>query len=209
MPETYPLSLPASNIRRVQWRPRHAVAFAESGFTFRSDVHLHDGDGWLGAVELPPMRRETAEAWISWRLRLKGRWGTFLMGDPAARTALGTLAGSPVADSAGSPSVNQAGDDVLYVRGWDLGATIKAGDYLQIGSGATARLYKNLTDLVVDSSGKAEHRIFPTLREAPSDGATIIVSNPVGLFRLAEDEAVWDADEMRIYGLSFGIMEAI
>jgi hypothetical protein len=207
MPESYPLSLPASNIRRVRFIPRHAVGFAESPFSFRAATQLHDGDGWMAEIELPPMTRATAEAWIAWRLRLKGMYGSFLLGDPAATTTIGVMGGSPVANSAGSPSVNLAGDDTLYIRSWTAGTTIKTGDWLQVGSSSTARLHKNLTDITADGSGLGVHRIFPTLRETLADGATITKASPVGLFMLAENEAPWDVDEMKIYGLSFRAME--
>jgi hypothetical protein len=209
MPETYPLSLPASNIATMTWRPRHAVAFAESPFSFRGDVQLHDGDGWAVDCTLPPMERATAEAWIAWRLRLKGMYGTFLMSPVGATTPLGTLAGTPLANSAGSPSVNLAGDDTLYIKGWTNGATIKAGDWLQVGSSSTARLHKNLTDVTIGGTGQGIHRIFPTLRETLADNAAITKTSPVGLFRMSGNEAAWDVGEAQIYGLSFTAIEAL
>lgn len=209
MAETYPLSLPASNIRNVTLRPRFVVSRSESPFSLRGDKQLHSGDRWEIDAVLPAMERADAEKWITWRLRLKGQYGTFLMGDPAARTPLGTLAGSPVSDNAGSPSVNLAGSDELHIRGWSNGATIKAGDYLQVGSGLTARLHKNLTDVTVGPSGTAVHRIFPTLRETLTDGDLITVSNPVGLFELADNLPEWSVDEARIYGLQFSAIESL
>jgi hypothetical protein len=209
MAETYPLSLPASNIASMVWRPRHSVAFAESPWTFRGDVQLNDGDGWLVDCVCPPMDRATAEAWIAWRLRLKGRYGTFLMSPVGATTPLGTLAGTPLANSAGSPSVNLAGDDTLYIKGWTAAATILAGDWLQVGSSSTARLHKNLIALTIGGSGQGVHRIFPTLRETLADNAVITKTSPVGLFRLASNEAPWDVREAQIYGLEFTAMEAL
>src|SRR5690606_29710551 len=115
--------------------------------------------------------------------------------------------GAPQGTWAGAPVVN-GGDQTgleLEIDGLDEGATIKAGDYFQIGSGSTARLYKVLVDVTADSSGEVTLDIWPRLRESPADNAPLVTSTPKGLFRLASNETSWDADLASIFGLAFSV----
>lgn len=83
------------------------------------------------------------------------------------------------------------------------------GDYIQLGSASTATLHKVLTQVDTDSSGNATLDLWPHIRTAPNDNATVIVSNAVGRWRLASNEMSWSANEAAIYGLTFGAMEVI
>lgn len=141
-------------------------------------------------------------------MRLRGRFGTFLLGDPLGATPRGSAATAP-----GTPLVNgadQTGDELVIdgipTSGDDY---LKAGDYIQLGSGATARLYKVLEDVAIDGSGGATLNIWPALRSSPADDATVTVSNAKGVFRLASNETDWDANQLGIYGTTFAANEAL
>lgn len=98
----------------------------------------------------------------------------------------------PIAASVASgTSVTFSGmsGDYLYTKGWSNGVTgiLKAGDYIQIGTGSATTLYRLTADSDSDSSGYAALEVWPQVRQgvtAPNDGATIITSNTVGRFRL-------------------------
>jgi hypothetical protein len=60
---------------------------------------------------------------------------------------------------------------------------LSRGDKLQIGY----RLYKVTANANADANGDAVLSVWPSLRETPADGAAIDISNPVGIFRLAQD----------------------
>lgn len=83
------------------------------------------------------------------------------------------------------------------------------GDYIQLGSASTATLHKVLTQVDTDSSGNATLDLWPHIRTAPENDATVIVSNAVGRWRLASNETSWSTNEAAIYGLTFGAMEVI
>lgn len=83
------------------------------------------------------------------------------------------------------------------------------GDYIQLGSGSTATLHKVLTQVDTDSAGNATLDIWPHIRTAPADNATVTVSNTVGRWRLASNETSWSVNEAAIYGISFSCMEAV
>lgn len=202
MAETFPLTPPNTRTARIRLLARNAVAISASPFTFAQQVYRHQGQSWEADITLPKMHREDAEAWVSFLLRLRGQYGTFLLGDPNGATPRGSASVTP-----GTPLVNgagQTGDDLL-IDGLPISATgyLKAGDYIQLGSGATATLHKVLEDVDSDGAGEATLNLFPGVRTAPADNAPIIVANCVGNFRLASNETQWDIDSASIYGMTF------
>lgn len=199
---SYPLSIPATGIRSISIRARNVVAATASPFTGQQNLVRHQGSWWEAEVSLPPMDRPDAEEWIGFLMSLKGRYGTFLLGDPAATSPRGTWAGTPLVQGAG-----QTGE-TLVVDGFSAGATAKRGDYFGLGSGSTARIYKVLTDATA-AAGAMTLDIWPRLRESPADNAVVTTSSAAGLFRLASNDTEWSVDLARIYGLSFAAVEAI
>lgn len=78
------------------------------------------------------------------------------------------------------------------------------GDYIQIGN----RMHTLLKEVDSDTSGAATLQLYPSLREQPADGTPIITHSVKGLFRLSGNRRTWSADETRLVGLSFKIIEA-
>jgi hypothetical protein len=206
MPISYPLSLPTTaGIMRVRLVANDVVGVSQSPFTAVQQVYRYTGQFWEADITLPPMKRADAEYWISFLLKLNGPFGTFLMGDPNGATPRGAATGTPLVNGAG-----QTGNE-LITDGWTNSITgiLKAGDYIQLGSGATSRLYKVLDDVNSDGSGNATLTLWPDLRSAPADNAAITVSNTKTTFRLNSAQTSWDINEATIYGLTFGAREAL
>jgi hypothetical protein len=151
------------------------------------------------------MKRSDAEEWIAFFLKLNGRTGTFLLGDPTATVPRGAATGSPFFYVA-----SQAGN-VIVTGGWttEVQSLLRAGDYLQFGVGSLARLHKVLIDAYTNSAGVSTLTIWPNLRTVPNSGAAIIVNSAQGLFRLAHNEMPWSVGQAQIYGLTFAAMEAL
>ena len=84
-----------------------------------------------------------------------------------------------------------------------------AGDYIQLGSGASAKFHKVLEDTDTDGSGNATLTIFPDLRSSPADDATVVVTNAKGVFRLSDNLINWNVDEASVYGITFGCAESL
>ena len=200
---TYPLTLPPTpGFARCRFTPRATVALSASPFTGEQQTYRHQGEWWEFDASLPPMKRAAAEAWLGALTALFGRHGTFLFGDPDAKIPLGAFTGPALVNGAG-----QSGN-ALVTDGWSAAITLKAGNYVQLGSGATTRLYKLLKDAAVDGLGNAVLDIFPRLRESPLDNAAIATTNCQGTFRLSAPFE-WSADELSRYGIGFGGIEAI
>ena len=206
----YPLSLPDGKMTRVTLRVRRAQGVAESPFTLSQQVQSWTGARWELEAELPIKSRADADAWIAFKGQLRGRVGTFLAGDPGATSPRGTWAGTPVAHVAGSPTVGLSAAIILPVRGFTNGATVKAGDYFQLGSGLTSRMYRNLTDQTAGASGQLNLDIEPPLNIDATDGQTLTTSSCKSLFRLADSVNEWSVEEALLYGvLPLAAVEAI
>jgi hypothetical protein len=201
---TYPLALPSTAIRAISLTAVDVIGAGQSPFTLTEQFQQHAGQRWEADIELPPMVRADAEAWITFLLALKGRLGTFLLRDAVSGAPLGAWAGTPLVKGAHS-----AGASAVTVDGLTVATTIKAGDYIQFGSGASSRLHKVLIDTTANGSGEAVLDLWPNLREALSDNAAVVTSNAVGLFRLAANSRSWDIGLAQIYGLRFAAVEAL
>ena len=130
MAKINPLTLPTSpGFKRFVMRARSSPAMAAYPFTFQQQLQQHQGEMWSAECTLPAMTRANAEAWAAFLLALRGRWGTFVLGDPSGATPRGT--------PQGSPSVNLSSQDgaiTLSTLGWTASQSnlLKAGDYFQV-----------------------------------------------------------------------------
>lgn len=201
---TYPLAIPTgAHIVSVGWSPQSVVAVAESPFTLSQQVQVHPGERWQVQASVQPMNREQAQEWICWRLALRGMAGTFLMGDPTGMLPRGTVGSGITLDGAHSARARE-----VDLKGGAPGATVLAGDYLQLGSGLSARLHKVLLNGTFDTDGKLTVDVWPGLRADYANGAAVTASNCVGLFRLASNEMPWDVNAL-VYGFDFTAVEAL
>lgn len=205
---SYPLTFPSTGIAQITLTARNSVAISSSPFTYRQQVQKNVGSRWEATITLPPLLRANADVWIAFLLSLGGQYGTFLMGDPIAATPRGSASTTP-----GTPLVNgssQSGGTVA-VDGLPVSTAnyLRAGDYIQLGSGATSRLYKVLEDVDSNSSGEANIPIWPDLRSSPADNLTVVVQDAVGVFRLSSPETSFNIDTASVYGISFAAVEAL
>jgi len=203
---TYPLALPThTGIKGVNLRANDIVGMNVSPFSAAQQVYKYTGQFWEADISLPVMKREDAEYWVTFLMKLNGVYGTFLLGDPAASTPRGVATGSPVVNGA-----SQTGNE-LITDGWTVSTTgiLKAGDYIQLGSGSSSRLYKVLDDVDSDASGNATLTIWPNLRSSPDDDDTIVTTNCKGVFRLSSNVTEMNVNEASLYGVTFGAKEAL
>lgn len=202
---TYPVTFPDLGIRSMNIRAQSVVSIASSPFTGSQQVYRHQGQWWEAEVTLPPMKRDEAEQVAAFLLKMNGQYGTFLLGDKANTAPRGVGTGTPVV-SGGS----QTGS-TLVTDGWTTSTTgiLKAGDWIQLGSGSTTRLHKVLNDVDSDGSGVASIDIWPNLRSSPTDGEAVVVNSPKGIWRLASNSTEYSIDEASIYGVTFACVEAL
>jgi hypothetical protein len=191
---SYPLALPTSiGIAEITLSANNAVAISQSPFTFQQQIIQHPGQRWTASVSIPPVRRDLAEPWVAFLLAMNGPVGTFLLGDPNAKAPQGTATSATITGAArsSSPTITMTG-------------TLLAGDYIQIGSGATATLHKVLQD----RNGTGTIEIWPALRSVASSAA-VTLTNTVGRFRLSGTQQSFNINDASIYGISFDCVEAL
>ena len=191
---SYPLATPTTiGIESIELRAVNAVAVSQSPFTYKQQIVSHGGQKWEASVNIPSVHRDKASEWKAMLVGLKGQQGTFLLGDPDYATPQGTVSSCVLS--------GDAGDDNATVV---MTGTLKAGDYIQLGSGSSAKLHQ----VLLDQSGNGTIQIWPSLRSTYSS-ATVTFNSPKGVFRLSTNMTSWSINNASIYGISFEAVEAV
>ena len=191
---SYPLATPTTiGIESIELRAVNAVAVSQSPFTYKQQIVSHGGQKWEASVNIPSVHRDKAAEWKAMLVGLKGQVGTFLLGDPDYATPQGTVSSCVLSGN--------VGDDTASVV---MTGTLKAGDYIQLGSGANSKLHQ----VLLDQDGDGSIEIWPSLRSDYSS-STVIFNSPKGVFRLATNMTSWSINNASIYGISFEAVEAV
>ena len=202
---SYPLTLPtATGIQTQRFALTRIVGVSQSPFTRQEQVIQHQGEYWSATLQLPPMLKDNASQWLAFLLQLRGRRGTFKLGDQDRKTIQGVATGTIRVNGA-----SQTGNQIA-LDGFALSTNnvFKAGDYIQINS----YLYMVTEDVNSNGSGEADVKIEPSLRsglETIADDDTVLYTNTTTLMRLDSNEVAWDTDQVSKYGISFACSEAL
>jgi hypothetical protein len=202
---TYPIALPtAQGFRRVTIAPQSRVAIFASPFTGQQQIYQHPAQFLTCSIELPPMARADAADFAAAMLSLQGQLGTFYFGDPAWASPRGVATGTPQVNGN-----NQTGQD-LNTKGWTTTVTniLRAGDWLQIGTGATRQLCMVLADANSNGSGHATVSLFPRIRTAFTNNTDIVTSNPTGVWRMVDDGQFLQDTDSLTRGIVINAVEA-
>jgi hypothetical protein len=157
-------------------------------------------------VSLPPMKREVAAQWQAFFLKLHGRAGTFLLGDTDAKAPRGAITGNV---ALGADIVVGSHEVQLATSANSIVNIFRAGDYIQIDSGGSAKLHMIVEDADSDATGGVTLEVEPPIKVARALGTTVTYNNPQGLFRMDTSEMGWDADHVSRYGMTFSCTEAV
>ena len=202
---SYPLTLPTTTgIVTQNWGLNRVIAVTESPFTNQQQVFEHEGAQWTTTMTLPPMKKDKAAQWLAFFMSLRGRRGTFKLGDQDRKTIQGVATGTIRVNGA-SQTGNQVALDGFANS---TNNVFKAGDYIQINS----YLYMVIEDVNSNGSGEANVKIEPSLRsgiETINDDTTIIYTNTTTIMRLDENKFEWNTDKVSNYGISFACSEAL
>ena len=202
---SYPLTFPTvSGVRTQRFALVRTVAVSSSPFTGQDQVVQHEGEYWTTQISFPPMLKDKAAQIIAFLLQLRGRRGTFSIGDQDRKTIQGVATGTIRVNGA-----SQTGNQVALDGFANSTSNVfKAGDYIQINS----FLYMVTEDVTSNSSGEANVKIEPALRqgiETIADDATVVYSNTKTIMRLDSNETGWDTDQVSKYGISLSATEAL
>ncbi len=166
--------LPLTLVSSLERRLVTSVAEARSPFTGTSQIQDWGASWWEYQIEMAVTQGANARRLSAFFTALGGLRGRFLFPDPSIEVPLG----------AGDPYVTEAqvsGAPKLQTAGWGQG--LRAGDFFQLGSGATTRLYQ-LTEDVAPLGSEAALQFVPSLRAAVQVGTPIGLDAPSVLLRL-------------------------
>lgn len=191
---TYPLSLPSTTgIAQITLRAHNAVGSSQSPFTFKRQVIAHPGQAWSASVSVPRGDRTTHAEWAAFLASLRGSEGSFLLGDPDYATPRGTVSSCTLTGSAGDETVTAT-----------MTGSLLAGDYIQLGSGSSAKLHKVLQD----QTGSGSLEIWPALRSDYTSEA-VTFNDAKGVFALPNNVSEWSIAPSSNYDISFEAQEVI
>lgn len=198
---SYPLTLPTSGIKHIEMTQHNSTASSQSPFTGQQQFQTYTGQWWSASVTLCTLNRASAAEWQSFLAKLRGKQGTFMMGDPDAATPQGTPVGTPLVNGA-----SQTGNTII-TDGWTASAddVLLAGDYIQIGN----HMYMVLDDVSADGSGNATFDVWPRLRADVDNNDPITTSSCKTIWRLSSNAFVWAADVNGYYTITFECTEDI
>jgi len=166
--------LPLTLVSSIERRLVTSVAEARSPFTGTSQIQDWGASWWEYHFEMAVTQGAQARQLSAFFTALGGLRGRFLFADPSIEV--------PVA--AGNPYVTEAqvaGSSTLRTAGWGLG--LRAGDFFQLGSDATTRLYQ-LTADVMPSGSEAALEFIPQLRASVPVGTLLGLNAPSVLLLL-------------------------
>jgi len=202
---SYPLTLPTvTGIKTQNFGLTRTISISQSPFTNQEQVYQHQGEQWKATFTLPPMKKDSASIWLAFLMSLRGRRGTFKMGDQDRKTIQGTATETILVNGAA-----QTGN-AINLDGFTASRAnvFLAGDYIQINS----YLYMISANVTADGSGEATVYVEPSLRtgiEAINDNTTVVYSNTTTVMRLDTNFTNWDSNHVSVYGISFACSEAL
>jgi hypothetical protein len=128
-----------------------------------------------------------AALWKTMLLTLRGGVNHLAAYDVAQVAPTGTMRGSPVIGSAGAAK----GATIAPITGGTANGTLKAGDWLQIGSGLGSQLVSVTVDVTLNSSGAGDVTFEPPLRAAYTVGTAVTWDKPVAYYKMMSDVPEW------------------
>jgi hypothetical protein len=172
----------------ITWPSGIVPVDPEWGIKANTQVFVSDLNGSVQTVELPgaritctlrlpPLERADAAQIEAFIAKLRGQANRAQIPLFGRRAPRGTWAGTPrVNNEAGSPTLSQTGTS-LVCDGFSASATIKAGDWFNIGSGG--QLVMVTDDATANGSGQVTLSVQPPIRTAPADNTLLISTDPV------------------------------
>jgi hypothetical protein len=191
-------------LEAVEFHMQDSVALAVSPFTGQTQRQSWLGaDMWTATLTLPSQSEVDVSPWKAFLGELRGMQNPMLLSDPLHLVPAGNPLGAPAIPAT---VVDTAGSIVLHVTGFtpNTYGNLLRGDYFQVGY----RLHMIVgQDVDADASGNATMSIWPSLREAPTANAPIILDSPAGLFGLSANKRGWSSDYSGYSKISIPCME--
>ncbi|EKE75183.1 hypothetical protein B3C1_07901 [Gallaecimonas xiamenensis 3-C-1] len=150
----------------------------ESPFNGGIQTLEYPGAYWEASLAFDNLNKARATELDVLLLKLAGMANRLWLWDHAFAMPNGLAGGTPVVD--GGPQTGKS----LAIRGCAASQLfLVAGDYFQLGS----QLFRMTEDATADASGRTTLVFESSIRNAATDGATIVTTKPKALMMLADD----------------------
>jgi hypothetical protein len=154
---------------------------------------------WVLSFPLVIQTEQQARAWSAALARLSSYANHFKASPPGYTTTIysGTV-----------PQINgsgQLGVSLNLKNCTPSTAVFRAGEYFEVNG----ELKIVTADATADGSGLATVNFEPALRAAPTDSASIVITNPKAKFRLTDSSAAWNIQPGRFYSITIDAVEQI
>lgn len=161
-----------------------------SDSTGASQVRLLAPPRWtLALVQPDKLTLPEAGAWAALLVQLRGRANVLAAWDPVRQAPLGTLRGALTL-----AAIAPAGATAATLAGGagQAGATLLAGDWLQIATGlGSSQLVMNTLDAVADGAGNIAINFEPPLRLAYAAATAVRWDKALAYYRAQADAVSW------------------
>ena len=163
---TYPLTPPSGlNPSTFMLSRNDVVASAVSPFTLQEQVQRHQGQGWVLTADFPLLTAAQVDQWEGFLGRLKGKFGTFTMGDPRKTAPSGVATGTPLVDSPGATLTTNASTASGFVLPFTDTTGARVG---QVASGTNVTAGSIVTAVVANTSVTLNYAISGTVASGAS-----------------------------------------
>ena len=177
-----------------------------SDSTGAAQVRLFGPPRWTMTLQAPEaVTIAEADVWQTMLLQLRGRVNHLAAWDESRPAPLGTMRGTLTLNSTAV-----AGDVALSVTGGagQAGTTLRAMDWLQVGSGLGSQLVKVTGNATANGSGVIAIAIEPPLRTGYASGTAVAWSQPVAHFKSQNDDTDWrNWGSRAVQGLTLDLLE--
>lgn len=127
-----------------------------------------------------------AGLWKTMLLQLRGGINHLAAYDVAQPRPAGNLTGTVT-----TVGTTAAGATSMSITGGNVNGTLKAGDWLQLGSGLTSQLVAVSVNVTLDGAGAGTVSFEPPLRTAYAGGTAVVWDKPVAHYKMLTDAPEW------------------
>lgn len=158
---------------------------------------------WRAGVTFDMLEASESGAYQALLMQLSGARNNLALWNLGRPAPLGTMRGSPTLSSAVA-----AGASTLPISAsGQANTTLKAGDYLGLGTANAQQVVMVLSDVTLDGSGAGSLSISPAVRFAQTSGAAVVWDKPLALFRQQTVSGGWEYERTTTSGMSLDLLE--
>ena len=200
-------TLPAGlTVNRQTWGQRRFDLTFQGGDNGSSQSRILAPPRWMTSLFVQQEIDVVQSAlWRSMILDLQGKIHQLAVYDLINTAPQGTLRGVITLSAAAA-----AGATTLSITAGagQAATTLKRGDWLGIGTGATSQLVSVSADAVMNGAGAATVSIAQPIRVTQASGTGVVWDKPTALFRLVNDMSTWESKALTQGGYSLDLIES-